>query len=45
MKDLDGDDMERRSLLVEHLIETISYHDDALAAERIAVTLLEHNTS
>ncbi|PWA40575.1 Peptidase C50, separase [Artemisia annua] len=43
MKDLDGDDMKRRSFIVEHLIETISYHNDDLAAERIAVTLLEHN--
>ncbi|GJQ93042.1 hypothetical protein Tco_0004181 [Tanacetum coccineum] len=33
MKDHDGDDMKRRSLLVEHLIETINnYHDDDLAA-------------
>ncbi|GJZ52908.1 hypothetical protein Tco_0607793 [Tanacetum coccineum] len=44
MKDLDGDDMKRRRLLVKNLMETsISYHDDGLAAERIAVTLLEHN--
>ncbi|GKE49908.1 hypothetical protein Tco_1481166, partial [Tanacetum coccineum] len=43
MKDLDGDDMKRRSLLVEHLIETINYHDDDLAAEHMAVILLEHN--
>lgn len=43
LKDLDGDDMKKRSLLVEILIETISYHDDDLAAERIAVILVEHN--
>ncbi|GJR36825.1 retrotransposon protein, putative, ty1-copia subclass [Tanacetum coccineum] len=36
LKDLDGDDMKRRSLLVEHLIKTINYHDDDLAAEHMA---------